>query len=238
MTESESDQRLKRKRKSKLEQDGKNFECKHCDKTYFSTIALNNHVKTKHGDLVDVIIRGRGRPRKYEEIVQASSVFDGLYASFFNSFERKKGVEEDYDFRTTTEECISSLYKDYNHIIKSIQSQKDYSFFENQDNSTDSHMIKYLKYVHTLACKDFFLIIVKFILLLRECINIKFGNLFTSSNKTSKFIPELVNEFLTDFMEVNEMFGMEFNQTLDLTQHFCHWLLVSDLTTSKLSLIN
>jgi len=238
MTDSESDQQAKRKRKSKLEQDGRDFSCKHCDKTYFSTIALNNHVKTKHGNEVDVVIRGRGRPRKYEENIQNSAVFDDRYKIFFDSLDKKKGLEEEYDYKLLIKECIASLFSEYNKSLKSITSEDDFSIFDSQANSTDSHMLDYLAYVSTLSSKEYYNRIVKLILLFRECLNIKFGNGFTSTNKSSKNLPETANDFLTDFMEVNENFGMDFTQILDITQHFCHWLLINNLTSSKLSLIN
>lgn len=59
------DQKMKRKRRSKNDPDGRSFRCIHCDKSYLSNPALTNHIKTKHpvNDPCNEK-RGRGRPRK------------------------------------------------------------------------------------------------------------------------------------------------------------------------------
>lgn len=56
---------MKRKRRSKNEQDGRSFKCESCGKAYLSQPALTNHNKTKHfHNDPSFIKRGRGRPRK------------------------------------------------------------------------------------------------------------------------------------------------------------------------------
>lgn len=59
--------KMKGKRRSKNEPEGRNYRCKQCDKTYLSYPALYTHIKTKHvapgtGSLHTG--RGRGRPKK------------------------------------------------------------------------------------------------------------------------------------------------------------------------------
>ena len=53
-------------------------------------------------------------------------------------------------------------------------------------------------------------------------------------------LPELCNEFYTDFMESNQFFGInsddEKNEIIEIIQHFCIWLFKNDYTKSKLSL--
>ncbi len=55
----------RRQRRSKNDQDGRNFKCSYCGKSYLSQPALTNHVKSKHKQNdPDYLKRGRGRPRK------------------------------------------------------------------------------------------------------------------------------------------------------------------------------
>jgi hypothetical protein len=55
----------KRRRRSKKVQEGRNFACSYCDKSYLSQIALTNHVRGKHKqNEPDNEERKRGRPRK------------------------------------------------------------------------------------------------------------------------------------------------------------------------------
>jgi hypothetical protein len=55
---------VKRKRRSKNDQEGRAFNCKECGKSYLSQPALTNHNKTKHFQNDPAFKRGRGRPRK------------------------------------------------------------------------------------------------------------------------------------------------------------------------------
>lgn len=59
------------KRRSKNDNQGRDFKCKYCDKTYLSYPALYTHMKQKHSKGPDGELRnpptsgrGRGRPRK------------------------------------------------------------------------------------------------------------------------------------------------------------------------------
>jgi hypothetical protein len=61
----------KSRRRSKKDNEGRNFKCDKCDKTYLSYPALYTHTKLKHSDgndgkpVLPVFSgRGRGRPRK------------------------------------------------------------------------------------------------------------------------------------------------------------------------------
>ena len=53
-------------------------------------------------------------------------------------------------------------------------------------------------------------------------------------------LPELCNEFYTEFMESNNFFGIteekEKNELIEIIQHFCIWLFRNEYTKSKLSL--
>lgn len=57
--------KVKRARRSKNDQVGRNHICKKCGKCYLSYPALYTHIKTKHSlKEVSANCRGRGRPKK------------------------------------------------------------------------------------------------------------------------------------------------------------------------------
>ena len=66
---------IERHRRSKHEQQGRDFACG-CGKSFLSQVALNNHIKTKHPELlVGKEMRGRGRPRKYPPKTAGAATF-------------------------------------------------------------------------------------------------------------------------------------------------------------------
>ena len=65
------DKIIERHRRSKHEQEGRIYNCEHCLKSYLSKPALNNHMNTKHAEILkqmNIEKRKRGRPRKYVRI--------------------------------------------------------------------------------------------------------------------------------------------------------------------------
>lgn len=69
--ESDDENKGKAKRRSKNDVQGRDHQCKYCDKTYLSYPALYTHMKQKHSKGPDGTVvnppssgRGRGRPRK------------------------------------------------------------------------------------------------------------------------------------------------------------------------------
>ena len=101
---------------------------------------------------------------------------------------------------------------------------------------------------------------VKFILLFYECFNLNKSKekkevnindinkneenkkIDYSNLSNAESLPELCNEFYSEFMEPNNFFNLnnenEMNEILDLIQHFCIWLFKNEYTKSKLSLAN
>ena len=59
--------KIKGKRRSKNETEGRNYKCNQCERTYLSYPALYTHIKTKHSTQGETPLtsgRGRGRPKK------------------------------------------------------------------------------------------------------------------------------------------------------------------------------
>ena len=120
----------------------------------------------------------------------------------------------------------------------------------------DESFVLYLDYTKTLANADYFVLICKFVLLFREFINLykkginsslgngnEVSNLstrtvpFTVTN-TSDCIPDCCNDFMVDYIEANNFFGLDFYELIDLIQHYCCWLYENGMTMLIISLIS
>ena len=115
-----------------------------------------------------------------------------------------------------------------------------------QDRTVDDVMFEYLKKFKSNTNNEYFILMVKFIILFRESFNIgakKNDNSLMTEYSTivnAENVPDSCNEFYTDFLEMNDFFGMNSDkekiEIIDLIQHFCIWLYKSFYTKSKLSL--
>lgn len=76
----------------------------------------------------------------------------------------------------------------------------------------------------------------------RECINKLKKNVdnlkeeFTQTNN-AETVPDTCNEFIIDFMEPNDYYGLDTNELIEAIQHLCYWLYVNNFTTSRLTLL-
>ena len=126
-----------------------------------------------------------------------------------------------------------NLYRKINELY--IRTTKD---IENADET----FAKYIIETFSLCNKEYFLFVVKFAVLFRECIN----RFKTPSDSSTEFtttenaesVPDLCNEFITDFMENNDYFGLDTNELIEIIQQFCNWLYENKYTTSRLTLLN
>ena len=108
----------------------------------------------------------------------------------------------------------------------------------------------FYEYLHTFKDKTnqkFFTLMIKFILLFRECYDLSKNKENNDENKkpvtntiTPEGLPDLCNEFYGEFLEPNNFFGIsepdETNEIIEIIQHFCIWLFKNEYTKSKLSL--
>lgn len=116
----------------------------------------------------------------------------------------------------------------------------------------DEQLHQYIMECSKKANKEYFRFTLKFILLFRECIN-KFRNdeapksedgtfMAFTETQSSEQAPDLCNEFITDFMENADFFGLNLDrerlELIEVIQHFCHWLYERSYTTSRLTLLS
>jgi len=116
---------IKRRRRSKHEQEGRDFACD-CGKSFLSQPALNNHKKTKHPELlIGQPKRGRGRPRKYPP--KSNGDFEATkYDIFFNQTGRSAG-NSSIDVLSVIKEVFSFIYESpsSNKLFSKPKSYKD-----------------------------------------------------------------------------------------------------------------
>lgn len=234
---SNSDAKLdKKKRRSKNDGMAELFKCKHCDKTYLSEIALNNHAKTKHAHLVEHINRGRGRPRKNVPTERDIAGFETTYIQFFENSLRKKN-DESFDRDKAYKDNFDNLFTKYKEkVFENANNPDDLSFFIENEKSCDFAFDKYLKNAFEFANRDYFDFLFKFVVMFKECINQKKGQTYTRINNAD-IVPDMCNDFVGEFLEKHKFFGMDVNELINAIQHCCHWLWENHYTTSKLTLM-
>jgi hypothetical protein len=153
---------------------------------------------------------------------------------------------------------LSNLTSSIEHPIieKLINNKKQFSSFTcnkiNNCDCCDDIFIQYILLVSSLTNEEYFKFVFSFVLLLRECIN-KYKNIEVENSKEvlneknnkveftqiydAEQIPEICNEFLTEFLTNADYFGIdnEYKGEFQLIiQHFCFWLYQNNFTSSKL----
>jgi len=222
---------------------------------------LNNHKKTKHPELLEGLPkRGRGRPRKYPP--KTGGDFETTkYDSFFTLNKRGPEEGETLDITSIVKEVFEFLYegqfadklfstpKSYteNPILNNLVLNTPISNKLKSEKTCDDIFYEYLSTFKDKCNSKFFSLLIKFVLLFRECYDIsknRDNNLAEKKAVTNTIspegLPDLCNEFYGEFMEPNNFFGIddseERNEIIEIIQHFCIWLFKNEYSKSKLSL--
>lgn len=229
----------RKKRRSKNDVDGRSYKCKHCEKTYLSEIALNNHVKNKHAHLVEIVSRGRGRPRKSNtDGSNNPPPNDQKFKHFFENVVRAKNGPE-FDLVHAAKENFDNIFNRYREkLFKELSSPDEYPLIDpKNETSCDYAFWKYIEFCKERSNREYFDFVFKFAVLFRECINLKFGTGYTKTNPAEQ-VPDMCNDFVSEFMEANDYFGLEVSELIETIQHCCHWLWENHYTSSRLTLVN
>jgi len=110
------------------------------------------------------------------------------------------------------------------------------------DISCDDIFFLYLREVALKTNKEYFHFLFKFSLLFRECINKlkksdEAGAPDHTQTSNAEQVPDTCNEFITEFMDPNDYYGLETSELIEAIQHLCFWLYVNQYTTSRLTLL-
>lgn len=137
-------------------------------------------------------------------------------------------------------------YQD-NPILNNLVLGSPISTKPKPEKNCDEVFYEYLAFYKDKTNQKYFSLLVKFILLFRECYDIsktKESKEEVKQPVTNKIqpegLPDLCNEFYGEFMEPNNFFGIEDqnekSEIIEIIQHFCIWLFKNEYTKSKLSL--
>jgi hypothetical protein len=196
--------------------------------------------------------RGRGRPKN-------NLIDNNTFQAYYNPcdldyFKHQDKTGETKDMGKCIEIVFNDLYIDkYNSKLKSYKIVSDHPLLnkllnnENkrklnpEDSTCDEVFLEYLQKVSKLCRDDYFIRILKFILLFRECLN-KMNKIQSSLYEFCDFsnsedAPEISNEFVTEFMDDENEFNYTKEEVIDLTQNLCQYMYDNSFTCSKLSLI-
>ena len=227
-----------------------------CGKSYLSNAALQNHIKTKHPEILESqTIRGRGRPRKY---LPQSNTRD-KYDTYFDSELRKEEEGKSIDNKHLVQEIYKFIYEN-KFSDKLFSKPKHYKddkilnnlFFEKKlDNKSKNEKTEEeIFYEYLMEFKDktnekYFSFMIKFIILLKEFYFLheysKVDNNKPEENKSFLLenLPDYCNEFYSEFLSKNDFFGIDENgEIIEIIIHFFTWLFKNEYTKSKLSLSN
>jgi hypothetical protein len=156
-------------------------------------------------------------------------VFEEIYQKYSNFLPCK--------YQTISDNNLLRMAKENNPIFEENSKEK----------TCDSCFYEYLKMISEKANQEYFLFAFKFIVLFRECINkykekeVEEKGVIFSEVKNADNVPDLCNEFICDFMEEANYFGMDSNECknefIEIIQHFCCWLYDKGYTNSRLTLM-
>jgi len=254
----EDGEKKRSKRRSKNDNEGRSYTCNMCGKSYLSYPALYTHIKTKHNTTGQASTRGRGRPKKDTGDINSIKL---LYnPSNFDFFKHPDRIGE----TTNLYECMEAVFRDVyqNHEknfekFKKYNSRKEHNFYnkvielsqsprplDGENSKCDEVFAEYVVKVSKVCGRDFFVKVLKFVTIFRECLNIlnrgkTVGSEDYSEVNTAEDAPDISNDFVTDFLEkYPDLFDFTKEDAIDMTQNFCQWMYDNNYTCSRLSLIN
>ena len=204
--------------------------------------------------------RGRGRPRKHPPKPQLD--FESTkYENFFDLPNRKPEEGISLDIPKLVENVFNFIYlgpcsgklfshpKTYeeSYVLNNLVKNEKIIEKPRNEKNCEEVFYEYLSIVKNKANDKYFTLILKFIILFKECYDVSKNKNVVEENRgqitnklTPEGLPDLCNEFYGEFLENNNFFGIEDqeerNEIIDIIQHFCIWLFKNDYTKSKLSL--
>lgn len=178
------------------------------------------------------------------------------YNQFFSVEKRSKQSTQEIDYSKVARVIREDLYSKYNDLMfKPINDTKDCLILEHLLSgeikgigqiTCDDIICHYLDSIKIQSNETYFIFVVKFVLLFRECFNLSertkkesYASVEFTSRENAELFPEQCNQFFSDFMETNNFFGFdeeEKTELIEIIQHFCFWLFMNKYTQSKLSL--
>lgn len=112
--------------------------------------------------------------------------------------------------------------------------------------SIDEVFFLYIKYLYNKINKDYFSFALKYIIIFRKYINMEkkdaINKKFLTEQKKeytqiydAEIIPDLLNDFLIEFMEQYNYFSLDKEKIIEIIEYFCFWLYLEGYTNSHIS---
>jgi hypothetical protein len=165
----------------------------------------------------------------------------------------KNVIDEVFDFiyKGKYSNKLFSHPKNYeeNSILKNLYENSDVTKKDKNQINCNEAFYEYLNEFKDKTNEKHFKLLLKFVLLFKECYDISKNKDLKEEEKkyftdilTPEGLPDLCNEFYGEFMDPNNFFDLndddERNEIIEIIQHFCIWLFKKEYTKSKLSLAN
>ena len=260
-----AEEKIRRQRKSKKESHGRNYICNICSKSYLSYPALYTHKRNKHNIIPitgkpDIFKTGglnASAKFKYNIMETKTNVkgsTDIIIRAYKKNcayfFQEPKSILYKKNFNMKDDQflCLLEVYNTSGLEKISIPQlhEKDKLFI---DNVLTIYLILLVEVTRETA---FTQLVVKFIFLFRVYLNLLgwdhfryledyglldelhvSGEFCTRSN--CEELPELVNDFLAVFLDVDERLNEEKKEMADIIQNLCNWLFINGLTNYKVT---
>ena len=101
--------------------------------------------------------------------------------------------------------------------------------------SIDKTFLLFLKEIAAKTNREYFEIITKCIIMLREGINSNQQNSNYSSKTNAEDVPEMLNDIIDEFFKPNYFFGIDIKELVEIISHLCHWIYINNYSTKKVT---
>lgn len=148
-----------------------------------------------------------------------------------------------------------------NNNIQNQECMED-ELMKKREKSCDQIFAEYLGFVAQKVCREYYVNVLHFILLFRECINSNGKQLIEERKKLPAFlfpknsvlvnptkdyccdnngeqIPDMCNEFLMHYIKKRRSYvRLPDTELIELMQNLCQWMFINGYTCSKIALID
>ena len=212
-----------------------------------------NHENRKKTN--NILQEQENKENEEEKEVELSKIKD-ILTKIFNQCKEQlfKEIEniDKYSFYNLIienwEKAKEALFPEDEKFCYNAQFRKGDTLSKLNSYNLDQLFFIYLKEFSKKVNDDYLWFMFKFVVLFRECINLKNEGAVTPEIKTEKRqvytqifnaekVPEICNYFFLDFLQPYDNFGLNKEELIELIQNFCYWLYINKYAQSHLTLI-
>ena len=213
-----------------------------------------NHENRKRNNQ-EQLLNQDNKENEEEKEVELSKIKD-ILTRIFNQCKEQifKEIEniDKYSFYNLIienwEKAKEALFPEDEKFCYNAQFRKGDTLSKLNSYNLDQLFFIYLKDFSKKVNDDYLWFMFKFIVLFRECINLKNEGVVSPEIKTEKRqlytqifnaekVPEICNYFFLDFLQPYDNFGLNKEELIELIQNFCYWLYINKYAQSHLTLI-